>query len=108
MAWLGGVALGAGEGILGGRPLTAKGENGIPLFRVSQALDAAGAALARGEAPPAEAVQEMAAVPIPYMPRFIWHQMFMRGAASHWQKQAASHGVSKADMLTAPHGAPVR
>jgi hypothetical protein len=107
MAWLGAMALGAGEGILGGRPLTAKGENGIPLFRVSQALDAAGAALARGEAPPAEAVQGMASVPIPHMPRFIWHQMFMRGAASHWQKQAAGHGVSKAAMLAAPHGAPV-
>ena len=55
MTWLGGMALGAGEGMIGGRPLTAKGANGIPLFRISQALDAAGAALARGEALPAEA-----------------------------------------------------
>jgi len=108
MAWLGGMALGAGEGILGGRPLEAKGANGIPLFRISQALDAAGAALARGEALPAEASQGMARVPIPYMPRFIWHQVFMRGAASYWQAQAASHGVSKPDMLAAPHGAPAR
>ncbi len=108
MTWLGGMALGAGEGMLGGRPLEAKGANGIPLFRISQALDAAGAALARGEALPAEASQGMASVPIPYMPRFIWHRMFMRGAASYWQAQAASHGVSKADMLAAPHGAPAR
>jgi hypothetical protein len=108
MTWLGGMALGAGEGILGGRPLEAKGANGIPLFRISQALDAAGAALARGEALPAEAVQGMAKVPIPYMPRLIWHQLFMRGAASYWQAQAASHGVSEADMLAAPHGAPAR
>jgi multimeric flavodoxin WrbA len=108
MIWLGGMALGAGEGMIGGRPLTAKGENGIPLFRVSQALDAAGAALARGEALPADAWQGMAKVPIPYMPRLIWHQVFMRGAASYWQKQAAGHGVSKADMLAAPHGAPAR
>jgi len=48
----------------------------------------------------------MASVPIPHMPRFIWHRLFVRGAASHWQKQAASHGVSKTDMLAAPHGAP--
>jgi hypothetical protein len=108
MTWLGGMALGAGEGILGGRPLEAKGANGIPLFRVSQALDVAGAALARGEALPAEAAQGMASVPIPYMPRFIWHRVFMRGAASHWQAGAASHGRSKADMLAAPHGAPAR
>ena len=29
----------------------------------------------------------MAKVPIPYMPRLIWHRLFMRGAASHWQAQ---------------------
>ena len=108
MTWLGGMALGAGEGMIGGHPLTAKGENGIPLFRVSQALDAAGAALARGEALPADAWRGMAKVPIPYMPRLIWHHMFIKGAASYWQKQAAGHGVSKADMLAAPHGAPAR
>jgi hypothetical protein len=50
----------------------------------------------------------MAKVPIPYMPRLIWHRLFMRGAASFWQKQAAGHGVSKDDMLAAPHGAPAR
>jgi multimeric flavodoxin WrbA len=108
MTWVGGMALGAGEAKIGGRPLTAKSDNGIPLFRVSQALDAAGSALARGDALPAEAWQGMAQVPIPYMPRFIWHRMFMRGAASFWQKGAAGHGVSKADMLAAPHGAPAR
>ncbi len=108
MTWRGAMALGAGEGMLGGRPLTAKGANGIPLFKVSQALDAAAAALAQGEALPAEAWQGMASVPIPHMPRFLWHQIFMRGAASHWQQEAAGHGVSKADMLAAPHGAPSR
>jgi hypothetical protein len=108
MAWLGGMALGAGEAKIGGRPLEAKSDSGIPLFRISQALDAAGAALARGEALPAEASQGMAKVPIPYMPRLVWHRMFMRGAASYWQKEAAGHGLSKADMLAAPHGAPAR
>ena len=108
MTWLGGMALGAGEGILGGRPLEAKSADGIPLFRISQALDTAGAALARGEALPAEASQGMARVPIPYMPRPIWHRLFMRGAASFWESGAASHGLSKADMLGAPYGAPAR
>jgi hypothetical protein len=108
MTWLGGMALGAGEGILGGRPLEAKNADGIPLFRISQALDAAGAALARGEALPAEASQGMAKVPIPYMPRPIWHRLFMRGAASYWQAQAAGHGVLKPDMLAAPHDAPAK
>jgi hypothetical protein len=108
MAWLGAMAMGAGEGMIGGRPLEAKSVDGVPLFRVSQALDAAGAALARGEAPPTDAVQGMARVPIPYMPRLIWHRLFMKGAGSCWEKQAAGHGVSKADMLAAPHGAPAR
>jgi hypothetical protein len=108
MAWLGGMALGAGEGMIGGRPLEAKSVDGIPLFRISQALDAAGAALARGEALPTEAWQGMAKVPIPYMPRLVWRWMLIRGAASYWQKQAASHGLSKADMLAAPHAAPTR
>ena len=31
--------------------------------------------------------------------------MLRRGAASYRQAQAASHGVSKPDMLAAPHGA---
>jgi multimeric flavodoxin WrbA len=108
MAWLGGMALGAGEATIGGHPVEASSASGIPLFRISQALDAAGAALARGEALPAEAWQGMASVPIPYMPRFIWHRVFMRGAASFWQAGAASHGLSKADMLAAPHGVPAR
>jgi hypothetical protein len=108
MAWLGGMALGAGEATIGGHPLKASSASGIPLFRISQALDAAGAALARGEALPVAAFQEMARVPIPYMPRFIWHRVFMRGAASFWRAGAASHGLSKADMLAAPHGAPAR
>lgn len=106
MTWLGGMALGAGEATIGGNPLKASNASGIPLFRVYQALDAAGAALTRGEAVPAEAWQGMARVPIPYMPRLVWHRLFMRGAASHWQASAASHGLSKADMLAAPHGAP--
>jgi multimeric flavodoxin WrbA len=108
MAWLGGMALGAGEATIGGHRLEASSAAGIPLFRISQALDAAGAALSRGEALPAEALQGMARVPIPYMPRFIWHRVFMRGAASFWQAGAASHGVSKVAMLAAPHGAPAR
>jgi NADPH-dependent FMN reductase len=108
MVWLGGMALGAGEATIGGHPLKASSASGIPLFRISQALDAAGAALARGEALPAEAWQGIARVPIPYMPRFIWHRVFMRGAASFWQSRAASHGLSKAHMLAAPHGAPAR
>lgn len=108
MAWVGGMALGAGEGELGGKPLTATGDHGIPLFRISEALDAAGAALARGEALPAEAWQGMARVPIPYMPNFIWNRLFMSGAAGFWEAGAKDHGVSKADMLAAPHGAPTR
>lgn len=108
MTWLGGMALGAGEATIGGHPLKASSDSGIPLFRISRALDAAGAALARGEAVPAEALQGMARVPIPFMPRLIWHRVFMRGAASFWQARAASHGLSKADMLAAPDGAPAR
>jgi hypothetical protein len=53
-------------------------------------------------------MQGMARVPIPYMPRLIWRLVFMRGAASFWQADAATHGLSKADMLAAPHGAPAR
>jgi hypothetical protein len=108
MIWLGGLALGAGEATIGGHPLEGPTRTGIPLFRISRALNAAGEALARGEALPAEAMQGMARVPIPYMPRLIWRLVFMRGAASFWQADAATHGLSKADMLAAPHGAPAR
>jgi hypothetical protein len=100
--------MGAGEGMLGGRPLEAKSHDGVPLFRISQALDAAGTALAQGEALPPEAWQGMAKVPIPYMPRPVWNRLFMKGAGSFWEKQAAGHDVSPADMRAAPHGAPAR
>jgi hypothetical protein len=100
--------VGLGSTCAAAQALEAKSADGIPLFRISQALDVAGAALARGEALPAEALQGMARVPIPYMPRPVWHRLFMRGAASYWQTHAASHGLSKADMLAAPLGAPAR
>jgi len=48
----------------------------------------------------------MAKVLIPSMPRFVRPRLFMKGAASYRQAQAASHDVSRDDMLAAPHAAP--
>jgi multimeric flavodoxin WrbA len=104
MTWVGGLALGAGETICGGQPLKATGALApVPCAHVISALDATGAALARGQAVPTEAVRDIARNPIPYTPFWIWRSLFLRGAEQWWERQAGEHGVSKQEMLAQPY-----
>ncbi len=104
LTWVGGLAMGAGETLCGGQPLKATGTLApVPLGHVIGALDATAAALARGQAVPAEATRRIARNPIPYTPFLVWRTLFVRGAQQWWESQAAEHGVSKQAMLARPY-----
>ena len=103
MAWAGGLALGAGEGIVGGQPLQARMPSGSPASHVMQALDASAAALTRGEPIPAGAVREMARTPVPLVPLFLWRRMIVQGTRGWWDHQATPHGVSKEALFARPY-----
>jgi len=82
MTWAGGLALGAG-GAVHGQPLAA--ENGMTRH-VARALDLTAAALAAGEAAPAEAVSLMAQPLIP-------QRMYLVMGEIGWRIQALRNGV---------------
>jgi multimeric flavodoxin WrbA len=103
MTWVGGLAMGAGEALCGGQKLQPMMASGLPCAHVIRALDATGAALARGQAVPAEAVRGIAENPIPHTLFSVWRQMFVHQGNQWWERRAAEHGVSKQSMLAQPY-----
>ena len=104
MAWMGGLAMGAGEAISGGQPLKPFRAFGVPCAHVIRALDVAGAALAQGQAVPAEASQGIARNPIPHAPFAAWRWIAAKTANRQmWDKRAAENGLSKSKMLAQPY-----
>jgi hypothetical protein len=109
LIWLGGLALGAGEALCGGQPLTGTERAGRPPVKhLIQALDMASAALAAGQPVPAEAVKLMAKTPIPLMPLSLWRWLFVRLARQRWQQQAAQNQVSQEQVLAQPYAEVVK
>lgn len=103
MTWAGGLAMGAGEALSSGRPLTAQPASGYPpVGHVIKALDLAAKALSDGRAVPGEAVKRIASSPIPVAPFGTWKWIFSRAADTGWRRQAAAHGVSSERMLERP------
>ncbi|HSM82893.1 MAG TPA: hypothetical protein VLS96_14475 [Nodosilinea sp.] len=108
MIWAGGLALGAGEALSSGLPLTGTQRSGRPpVQHVIRALDLASAALAEGKPIPAEANRLMAKTPIPFMPFSLWRWLFINMARQNWDQQAATHRVSKDAVLAKPYAAPM-
>jgi hypothetical protein len=104
MIWLGGLALGAGEALLGGLPLEGSQRAGRPPVKhVIQALDRASAALAEGQMVPPEAAKLMAKTPIPWMPLSLWRWLFIKGAKQHWRQGAAINQVGEEELLARPY-----
>ena len=83
--WAGGLALGAGEGIVTGRPLKELGGQGYHIIR---SLDLAAAALAGGKPVPQEAVDLMAKPVVPP-----WLYAMFGGIG--WKQQAKKYGVER-------------
>ncbi len=104
MIWAGGLAMGAGEALSSGLPLTGVQRGGRPpVQHVIQALDLASAALAEGKPIPSEANRLMSKTPIPFMPFSMWRWIFMKMARQNWDQQAATNQVSKEDVLAKPY-----
>ena len=102
MLWMGALAMGAGESIISGSPLTRKSELGFPLTKIQLALKTSADALARGQAVPAKAARSLAGVPIPFIPSFVWKIMFANGSTAFWNDRAAKNGISKQKILDKP------
>jgi len=79
----GGLALGAGEGLVHGKPLT---QSAGPTTRIKQALDLSATALAAGQPIPAEATTLMARPVIP-------HQLYRLIGHIGWNRQAKTYGM---------------
>lgn len=104
MIWLGGLALGAGEAVIGGEPLEGTQRAGRPPVKhVIQALDMASAALAEGQVIPGEAAKLMAKTPIPLVPLGLWRWLFIKLAHKHWRQGAAGNQVDEAALFAQPY-----
>ena len=101
--WMGALALGAGESIIGGGPIKQRSDLGFPMYKIPLGLRAAADALAEGRPVPVEAIRNMAGCPIPYAPFFVWRFLFVRGSIGFWEKRAAGHGISRKAMLARPY-----
>ncbi len=85
LTWMGGLALGAGEGLVHGIPLNEMDGRAIPL---KQALDVSAEALASGQPMP-QSARDLFAKPV--IPN--WMYTFMSGFG--WRGQAKQYGVQK-------------
>jgi multimeric flavodoxin WrbA len=105
MTWMGALAMGAGEALVGGEPLESQvsTHRGLPRDYLIHALDTAGDALARGLAVPPEAVTEIAKSPISHVPNAIWRLLFTMNGGKMWEEQAAENEVSKQELLARPY-----
>jgi NAD(P)H-dependent FMN reductase len=83
--WAGGLALGAGEGLVHGAPLTTAGGPAVP---IKKALDLAAVALAAGEALPPAAAELLAK---PVIPGWLYRLIGQYG----WVQQAKKFGADK-------------
>lgn len=84
-AWAGGLALGAGQGLIHGSPLSELGGQALPLQR---SIEMAAMALAEGDAIPQAAVELMAK---PVIARWLYLLMGNYG----WRMQAKQYGVER-------------
>jgi multimeric flavodoxin WrbA len=104
MIWEGGLAMGAGEALSSGVPLTGDARKGKPpAYHLVKALDLAGAALAEGHPVPAEAQKLISKCPIPWVPFAAWRWLFVLAGGLHWRQRAAGFGVGKQRMLDRPY-----
>jgi hypothetical protein len=105
MTWMGALAMGAGEALVGGEPPESQvsKHRGVPRDYLIHALDTAGDALARGLAVPPEAVAEIARSPISHVPNAMWRLLFTMNGEKMWEKQAAENEVSKQGLLARPY-----
>jgi hypothetical protein len=104
MGWQGALAMGGGEALCSGEPLSAGASRGRPpAGHLMKALDLTAAALAAGHPVPAAAQELIRKSPIPLFPFAAWRWLFRLVGSRHWQQRAARFGVGKKQMLDRPY-----
>jgi len=107
MTWVGGLAMGAGEGLLSGQPAAGfKGLKGLkrpPLYYVNRALNVTAKALAEGHPVPEKAAQLIAKNPIPLISFDLWRWVFIKLGKKIWEKEAMKNGLLKKTMFDKPY-----
>jgi multimeric flavodoxin WrbA len=107
MTWLGGLAMGAGEGLLSGQPATGfKGLYGVkrpPLYHINRALNITAAALSAGHPIPEKAVRLIARKPFPIISFDTWRWVYTKISKRLWEKEAGKNGLHKEKLFDRPH-----
>ena len=103
ISWAGALAMGAGEAIGGGQELTQSKRSGPPVKHVIEALDKAGADLAKGSAVSHNAQSLISKTPIPVVPFGVWRWMCTKIGGQGWKRQARENGVRKEEMYAKPY-----
>jgi multimeric flavodoxin WrbA len=103
MIWAGSLALGAGEALVHGQPLTDKKRKGPPVPHVINVLKEAASILNQKGRVTQQTAKGLERSPIPMVPFFLWRRMFISFAAMGWKKQAAKHGIKSSQMNARPY-----
>jgi multimeric flavodoxin WrbA len=96
--WAGGLIVGGGEALSGGRSLPEIKRVLPPVRHVMRALDLAAANLSEGKPLPSEATRLISRNPIYPAPFSSYCWIFRRVAARRWEREAATNGLTP-DML---------
>ncbi|WP_446009745.1 flavodoxin family protein [Candidatus Electrothrix sp.] len=106
MTWAGGLALGAGEVLISGQPITGfKGYKGIfrpPLYYIDRALRITAEALSTGHCIPEKAAQLMARKPLPLISYNFWCYLYIKIGSRIAKKEAMEHGIQPVDICSRP------
>lgn len=103
ISWAGALAMGAGEAIGGEQELTKTKRSGPPVKHIIEALDKAGADLAKGSAVSLNVQSLISKTPIPIVPFGIWRWIFTKLGGQGWKQQAIENGVKKEEMYAKPY-----
>jgi len=103
ISWAGALALGTGKAIGGEQELTKTKRSGPPVKHVIEALDKAGADLAKGRAVSLNVQSLISKTPIPVVPFGIWRWMFTKLGGQGWKRQAFENGIRKEEMYEKPY-----
>lgn len=105
LRWDGGLALGAGEGLVGGMPLRGpERARRAPVDRVLRGFARTADALAAGRGVPAEAQRDWDRSPIPIFPGGVWRALYRRMGTLGWRREGRKNGLSKRALAAQPFG----
>ncbi len=107
MVWAGGLAMGAGEGLLSGNPITGfKGYKSIlrpPLYNVNQAVKLTATSLSHGRPVPGKAVRLMGGKPFPFISFNFWRYIYVQVVKRIAEREIKKNGLNKKALYDKPY-----